>query len=100
MLGALVKSYYAEKPGVDPKDLFVVSVMPCTAKKYEIQRPELASLDGVPDVDAVLTTRRAGPDDQVRRHRLCAALPGRGRLTTPLGLSTGARRTSSASPAA
>ena len=57
MLGALVKSYYAEKLGMDPKDLFVVSVMPCTAKKYEIQRPELSSLDGVPDVDAVLTTR-------------------------------------------
>ena len=88
MLGALVKSYYAEKLGVDPKDLFVVSVMPCTAKKYEIQRPELSSLDGVPDVDAVLTTRElarmiksAGID--------LRALP-EGTFDAPLGLSTGA----------
>lgn len=88
MLGALVKSYCAEKPGVDPKDLFMVSVMPCTAKKYEIQRPELSSPDGVPDVDAVLTTRElarmiksAGID--------LRALP-EGTFDAPLGLSTGA----------
>lgn len=41
MLGALCKSYFAEKINVDPKDIFVVSVMPCTAKKYEISRPEM-----------------------------------------------------------
>jgi NADP-reducing hydrogenase subunit HndD len=56
MFGALIKSYYAEKAGVDPAKVFVVSVMPCTAKKYEIQRPEMA-VDGIRDVDAVLTTR-------------------------------------------
>ena len=56
MFGALVKSYYAEKVGIDPKDIFVVSIMPCTAKKFEVQRPELAT-DGVPDVDVSLTTR-------------------------------------------
>ena len=56
MEGALVKSYYAEKEGIDPKDIVVVSVMPCTAKKFEAKRPELSGA-GYPDVDAVITTR-------------------------------------------
>jgi NADH-quinone oxidoreductase subunit G len=55
MEGALVKSYYAKKIGVDPNRLFVVSIMPCTAKKFEAQRPELGNEQ--PDVDAVVTTR-------------------------------------------
>ncbi|MGI6152801.1 MAG: NADH-dependent [FeFe] hydrogenase, group A6 [Christensenellaceae bacterium] len=58
MLGAMVKSYYAEKNNIDPAKIFTVSVMPCTAKKYEKLRPgEDAS--GYPDVDAVITTREA-----------------------------------------
>lgn len=56
MFGAILKSYYAEKMGIDPSKIFVVSVMPCTAKKFEIQRPELSS-NGYPDVDASITTR-------------------------------------------
>ena len=56
MLGAIIKSYYAEKNGIDPDKIVVVSVMPCTAKKYESQRPELA-VDGRADVDFVVTTR-------------------------------------------
>ena len=56
MYGAIIKSYYAEKAGIDPKDIFVVSVMPCTAKKYEAQREELG-VKGLQDVDSVLTTR-------------------------------------------
>ena len=56
MLGAIIKSYYAEKAGIDPKDIAVVSVMPCTAKKFEADREELAGT-GYPDVDAVITTR-------------------------------------------
>ncbi len=56
MFGAVLKSYYAEKMGIDPSKIFVVSVMPCTAKKYEAERPELAST-GYPDIDEVLTTR-------------------------------------------
>jgi len=56
MFGAILKSYYAEKTGIDPKDIFVVSVMPCTAKKFEARRDELAN-NGLADVDAVLTTR-------------------------------------------
>ncbi len=56
MLGAVIKTYYAEKAGLDPKKIFSVSVMPCTAKKFEASRPELGR-DGYQDVDAVLTTR-------------------------------------------
>ena len=56
MFGAVLKSYYAEKTGIDPAKIYVVSIMPCTAKKFEAQRPELAS-SGYPDVDVVLTTR-------------------------------------------
>jgi NADP-reducing hydrogenase subunit HndD len=87
MLGALVKSYYADKIGIDPKDMFVVSVMPCTAKKYEITRPEMEN-NGCPNVDAVLTTRE-----------LAKMIKGAGidfnsledsEFDSPLGLSTGA----------
>ncbi len=56
MEGAMIKSYYADKADIDPKDIVVVSVMPCTAKKYEAKRPELAN-GGYPDVDVVITTR-------------------------------------------
>ena len=59
MFGAILKTYYAQKIGVDPKDMFVVSIMPCTAKKFEKERPELGH-DGLADVDAVLTTRELG----------------------------------------
>lgn len=56
MFGALAKSYYAEKQGIDPKDIAVVSVMPCTSKKSEIIRPEL-EVNGIRDVDVSITTR-------------------------------------------
>ncbi len=56
MLGAVIKSYYAEKNNIDPKNIYVVSVMPCTAKKFEAARPELGN-NGLQDVDAVLTVR-------------------------------------------
>ena len=60
MFGALAKSYYAEKLKMKPQDIFVVSIMPCTAKKYEAQRVEMR-LDNInPDVDVVLTTRELG----------------------------------------
>ena len=56
MEGAVIKSYFAEKNGIDPHKIVVVSVMPCTAKKYECKRPELGH-DGMSDVDIVITTR-------------------------------------------
>ena len=56
MFGAILKSYYAEKKGINPKDIVVVSVMPCTAKKFEAARPEM-EVNGIRDVDVVITTR-------------------------------------------
>lgn len=56
MMGALVKNWYTAREGIDPERVFSVSIMPCTAKKFEAQRPEMAP-NGRPDIDAVLTTR-------------------------------------------
>ena len=64
MFGAIVKSYYAEKNGLDPENIFVVSIMPCTAKKFEKERDQLVT-NGVKDVDCVLTTRELG--DLIKR---------------------------------
>ncbi len=57
MVGALAKTYYAQRKGLDPKDVFVVSIMPCTAKKFEIQRSEEMRSSGQQDIDFSLTTR-------------------------------------------
>ncbi|MBO5448364.1 MAG: iron hydrogenase small subunit [Ruminococcus sp.] len=59
MFGAVLKSYYCQKNGIDPKDLFVVSIIPCTAKKFEVTREELRTFD-FDDVDVALTTRELG----------------------------------------
>jgi len=64
MQGAIIKSYYAREKGIDPKDIFVVSIMPCTAKKDEKERKQLQH-DGIKDVDAVLTVRELG--DMIKR---------------------------------
>ena len=56
MQGAIIKSYWAQEKGIDPKDIFVVSVMPCVAKKFEKEREQLKT-NGLADVDAVITTR-------------------------------------------
>lgn len=56
MFGAVIKSYYAKKNNIDPKSIYVVSVMPCVAKKFEAGRPEM-ECDGLRDVDAVISTR-------------------------------------------
>ena len=57
MLSVLLKTYYAQKEGIDPKRMFVTAIMPCTAKKFEVRRKEHATPDGAPYTDAVLTTR-------------------------------------------
>ncbi len=57
MFGSLAKTYYAQREGINPDDIYVVSVMPCTAKKFEAERPEMRVNGKDPDVDAVLTTR-------------------------------------------
>lgn len=87
MLGAMIKSYYAEKEGLDPADVVVISVMPCTAKKFEAQREELAAT-GYQDVDLVLTTRELAKAIQAFGIDF-AALPDSD-FDQPLGISTGA----------
>jgi len=57
MLGAVIKNYYAPKNGIDPSKIFSVSIMPCTAKKFEAERREMASSEGNPDIDLAITTR-------------------------------------------
>ncbi|MEA3560619.1 MAG: [FeFe] hydrogenase, group A, partial [Candidatus Omnitrophota bacterium] len=87
MFGAVAKTYYAEKIGVEPRDMCVVSIMPCTAKKFEAQRPEMRA-SGTQDVDIVLTTREAGR--MIKEAGIdFASLPERD-FDKPLGISTGA----------
>ncbi|MCQ2454875.1 MAG: [FeFe] hydrogenase, group A [Clostridia bacterium] len=87
MTGAVIKTYWAEKNGVDPKDIVVVSVMPCTAKKFEIGRDD-ESAAGVPDVDIAITTRELGR--MIDRAGLnFTALPDE-EFDSPLGEDTGA----------
>ncbi|MGI6577295.1 MAG: NADH-dependent [FeFe] hydrogenase, group A6 [Eubacteriales bacterium] len=87
MMGAVIKSYYADKIGVDPKNIYVVSIMPCTAKKTEIVRKEMQN-GGLPNVDAVLTTRELG--EMIREAGIdFVNLPDRD-FDTPLGMSSGA----------
>jgi NADP-reducing hydrogenase subunit HndD len=59
MFGAILKSYYAQTKGINPKDIYVVSIMPCVAKKEEKERKEMIKNE-IKDVDAVLTTRELG----------------------------------------
>ncbi len=87
MFGALAKSYYAEKTGLDPKDIYVVSVMPCTAKKFEADRPEMND-SGYQDVDAVLTTRELG--QMLRASGIDLKKLPEENYDLPLGISTGA----------
>jgi len=87
MFGATIKTYYAEKMGIDPKDIVVVSIMPCTAKKFEIGRDDQDAA-GVPDVDIALTVRELGRMiDRAGINFL--SLPDE-EFDLPLGMSTGA----------
>ena len=87
MFGAVAKTYYAKKIGKKPEDIVVISIMPCTAKKFEAQRPEMND-SGVTDVDVVLTTRELGK--MIKQSGLdFNALPD-SEMDAPLGISTGA----------
>ena len=87
MAGAVIKTYYAQKMGIDPKDIVSVSVMPCTAKKFEIGRDD-QSAAGVPDVDIAITTRELAR--MIQRAGLnFTALPDE-EFDNPLGEDTGA----------
>ena len=87
MMGAIIKSYYAEKNGIDPDKIVVVSVMPCTAKKFESQREEL-SVDGRTDVDHVITTRELAR--MIKSIGIDFNAIGDASFDDPLGQSTGA----------
>lgn len=101
MFGAIAKTYYAEKTGIDPRNIVVVSVMPCTAKKYEAKRPEmdgafhywkekmnLSENERFYDVDAVLTTRELAR--MLKETGIDFALLPEEQFNHPLGESTGA----------
>jgi NADP-reducing hydrogenase subunit HndD len=83
MLGMLTKTYYADKFKIDPKNIVVVSVMPCTAKKFESQRPEMKS-----GVDLVLTTRELGR--MLKKRNINFKFLNDDQFDEPLGISTGA----------
>jgi len=87
MLGSLIKTYWAEKTNIDPKNIVVVSVMPCTAKKYDIAKPE-EKINGLNPIDYVLTTRELGRLLQKNRINLkdLAQEPA----DDPFGIYTGA----------
>jgi len=87
MLRALAKSYFAKLINIDPKDIYVVSIMPCTAKKYEITRPEMVN-NGYPNVDAVLTTRELA--HMIKDAGINFKNLNDGTFDNPLGLSSGA----------
>ncbi|CQR72497.1 NADP-reducing hydrogenase subunit HndC [Sporomusa ovata DSM 2662] len=87
MFGAIAKTYYAEKAGIDPKDIVSVSIMPCTAKKAEAARPEMNS-SGYQDVDYVLTTRELGR--MVRAAGINFAKLTEAEFDAPLGIGSGA----------
>ena len=87
MFGAVAKTYYTEKMGIDPSRLIVVSVMPCTAKKFEMQRPEMKD-SGFTDVDYVLTTREFGT--MIGQAGVDFVSLTEGKMDSPLGLSSGA----------
>jgi iron-only hydrogenase group A len=87
MFGALAKTYYAAKLGKKPEQIVVVSVMPCTAKKFECQRPEM-DVSGARDVDIVLTTRELGK--MIRSAGIDFRNLPEDTMDAPLGMSTGA----------
>ena len=88
MFGAVAKSYFAEKIGADPHYVFVVSIMPCTAKKAERAIPNLNDACGDPDVDVVLTTREF--NRMLRGEQINPAVLEETEFDSPLGTGTGA----------
>jgi len=87
MFGAVAKTYYAKKMGIDPADMVVVSIMPCTAKKFECQRPEM-NASGYQDVDYVLTVRELAR--MIKQAGIDFENLPEDEYDDPLGISTGA----------
>ena len=88
MFGAVAKTYYAEKTGIAPEDIFVVSVMPCTAKKFEAERVDHTAVKGLADIDASITTRELAR--MIKKAGIkFTSLPD-GQYDSPFGLGSGA----------
>jgi iron-only hydrogenase group A len=88
MLSTLMKTYYAEKKGLKPEEIYVVGIMPCVAKKFEASRPEHAMADGTPYTDAVLTTRELAW--MIKSYGIDFVNLPDGEFDRPLGISSGA----------
>ncbi len=88
MFGSVAKTYYAEKMGLDPKDIFVVSVMPCTAKKFEAERTDHSAVAGLPDIDASITVRELAR--MIKKAGINFRMIPDAEFDAPFGLASGA----------
>lgn len=88
MFGSVAKTYYAEKMGIDPKDIYVVSVMPCTAKKFEAERLDHTAVEGLADIDAVITVRELAR--MIKKAGILFNLLPDEQFDAPFGLGSGA----------
>ncbi len=88
MFGSVAKTYYAQKEGIDPKNIFVVSVMPCTAKKFEAERMDHTAVEGLADIDAVVTVRELAR--MIKKAGIMFNMLPDGEFDAPFGLGSGA----------
>lgn len=88
MFGSVAKTYYADKIGVDPENIFVVSVMPCTAKKFEAERVDHSAVRGIPDIDASVTVRELAR--MIRKAGINFRMIPDSKFDSPFGLASGA----------
>ena len=88
MFGAVAKTYYAQKEGIDPQNIFVVSVMPCTAKKFEAERVDHTAVEGLADIDAVVTVRELAR--MIKKAGIMFNMLPDGEFDAPFGLGSGA----------
>ena len=88
MFGSVAKTFYAEKMGIDPKDIFVVSVMPCTAKKFEAERTDYSAVKGLADIDASITVRELAR--MIKKAGINFRMIPDAEFDAPFGLGSGA----------
>ena len=88
MFGSVAKTYYAKMTGIDPKDIFVVSAMPCTAKKFEAERLDHTAVAGLADIDAVITVRELAR--MIKKNGIMFNDLPDGEFDAPFGLGSGA----------
>ena len=88
MFGSVAKTFYAQREGIDPKNIFVVSVMPCTAKKFEAERMDHTAVEGLADIDAVVTVRELAR--MIKKAGIMFNMLPDGEFDAPFGLGSGA----------